>query len=61
MQEMFAEASRELAAMLDAGTFRPTATQVVEFDDVPEVLTEMAARRTIGRPVVRIAAPTVRT
>jgi NADPH:quinone reductase len=55
MKEMFAEASRELVAMLDAGTFRTTATQVVEFDDVPEVLTEMAARRTVGRPVVRIA------
>jgi NADPH2:quinone reductase len=57
MAEMFAEASRELLAMLDAGTFRTTATQVVEFELVPAVLTEMAARRTIGRPVVRIAAP----
>jgi len=55
MAAMFAEASRELLAMLDAGTFRSTATQVVEFDEVPAVLTEMAARRTIGRPVVRIA------
>jgi NADPH2:quinone reductase len=57
MAEMFAEASRELVAMLDAGTFRTTATDVVEFEQVPAVLTEMAARRTIGRPVVRIAAP----
>jgi NADPH2:quinone reductase len=55
MAEMFAEAGAALGAMLDAGTFRTTATQVVEFDDVPNVLTEMAARRTIGRPVVRIA------
>jgi NADPH2:quinone reductase len=55
MAEMFADAGAELSAMLDAGTFRTTATQVVEFDDVPKVLTDMAARRTIGRPVVRIA------
>ncbi len=54
MTQMFAEASVDLLAMLDAGTFRTTATHVVEFDEVPHVLTEMAARRTIGRPVVRI-------
>lgn len=55
MTEMFAEANRALIGMLDAGTFRTTVTQVIEFDDVPKVLTDMAARRTIGRPVVRIA------
>jgi NADPH:quinone reductase len=55
MAEMFAEANADLARMLDAGTFRTTATQVVEFGEVPKVLAEMAARRTIGRPVVRIA------
>ena len=55
MAEMFAEANAELGGMLGTGTFRTTATQVVEFDEVPKVLTEMAARRTIGRPVVRIA------
>jgi NADPH:quinone reductase-like Zn-dependent oxidoreductase len=41
--------------MLDAGTFRPTPTQVIDFDQVPETLTAMAERRTIGRPVVRLA------
>ena len=55
MAQMFAEANAELGEMLDAGTFRTTATQVVDFADVPKVLTDMAARRTIGRPVVRIA------
>jgi NADPH2:quinone reductase len=55
MAEMFAEANRDLAAMLAAGTFRTTATQPIEFDEVPAVLTEMAARRTIGRPVVQIS------
>ncbi len=54
MATMFAEASSELLAFLEAGTFRPTPTQVVEFDDVPAVLTAMAERRTIGRPVVRL-------
>jgi NADPH2:quinone reductase len=54
MAEMFAEASNELLAMLEAGTFRPTTTQVIGFDDVPGALTAMAARRTIGRPVVRL-------
>jgi NADPH2:quinone reductase len=55
MAGMFAEANAELVAMLDAGTFRATPTNIVDFDDVPKVLTDMAARRTIGRPVVCIA------
>jgi len=40
--------------MLEAGSFRVTATSVVDFEAVPEALKEMAQRRTIGRPVVRI-------
>jgi NADPH2:quinone reductase len=56
MRQMFVDAERDLLAMLDAGTFRPTPTQTVDFGDVPAVLTDMAARRTIGRPVVRIAS-----
>jgi len=55
MRQMFIDAERDLLAMLDAGTFRPTPTETVDFGDVPAVLTEMAARRTVGRPVVRIA------
>ncbi len=54
MSAMFAEASLDLLAMLDAGTFRPTPTEVIEFDEVPRVLTAMAQRDTIGRPVVRL-------
>ena len=54
MAAMFAEASSELLAMLDAGTFRPNSTRVIEFDDVPEALTAMAERRTMGRTVVRL-------
>jgi len=55
MAAMFDAASADLTSMLAAGTFRPTPSQVVEFEDVPSVLTAMAARRTIGRPVVRFA------
>ena len=55
MREMFVDAERDLLAMMDVGTFRPTPTETVDFGDVPAVLTEMAARHTIGRPVVRIA------
>ncbi|HSO97028.1 MAG TPA: zinc-binding dehydrogenase [Acidimicrobiia bacterium] len=54
MAAMFAEASAALSTMLDAGTFRPPTTQIIGFDEVPETLTAMAARRTIGRPVVRL-------
>lgn len=52
MATMFDEASAELLAMLDAGSFRPTPTEVIGFEDVPATLTAMAKRRTIGRPVV---------
>jgi NADPH2:quinone reductase len=55
MAAMFDTASAQLATMLAEGSFRPTASQVVEFDEVPKVLTEMAERRTIGRPVVRLS------
>jgi NADPH:quinone reductase len=55
MQDMFAEANDALLAMLDAGTFRVTATRVVDFDDVPGALSDLAARRTLGRTVVRMA------
>jgi NADPH2:quinone reductase len=54
MAAMFVEASGELLTMLDSGTYRPTATRVIGFDEVPAVLTAMAARETIGRPVVRL-------
>ena len=55
MAAMFDDASGYLTKMVSAGTFRPTPSQVVDFDDVPKVLTEMAARQTIGRSVVRVA------
>ena len=39
---------------LKDGTVKPRGFEF-EFEDVPAVLTDMAARRTIGRPIVRIA------
>lgn len=55
MASMFEQASNELLRMLDAGTYRPIVGRVVGFDEVPAVLTEMAERETIGRPVVRVS------
>ena len=54
MASMFAEATSELLPMLEAGTFRPTVSQVIDFEAVPSTLTAMAERDTIGRPVVRL-------
>jgi NADPH2:quinone reductase len=55
MAAIFETASADLTRMLAEGTFQPTPSQVVDFDNVPSVLTEMAERRTIGRPVVTLA------
>jgi NADPH2:quinone reductase len=55
MATMFDAASTCLVKMLAEGTFRPVVSQVVGFAEVPRVLTEMAERRTIGRPVVRVS------
>jgi hypothetical protein len=36
-----------------AGTYHPNPTEVIEFEDVPKALADLAARRTAGRVVVR--------
>ena len=43
-----------LAALVDAGRYRPIVDRCIEFKDVPAALTDLAARRTIGRVVVRV-------
>ena len=43
-----------LGQLLAAGSYRPTTSQVVPFAAVPAALTDLAARRTIGRVVVEI-------
>ena len=40
--------------LLDAGKFRPQVTQSVAFADVPDAVTDLAERRTMGRVVVRV-------
>ena len=44
--------SRSLAA----GQYRPAVERCVRFDEVPQALTDLAARRTMGRVVVRISS-----
>ncbi len=54
MKAIHADTHTALVALLDAGRFRPQTTRVVAFDDVPAALTDLAARRTMGRVVVRL-------
>jgi NADPH2:quinone reductase len=55
MTALYAEADAALRKLLDAGTYRPMVTRSIDFDEVPQALTDMAERRTIGRVVVRVA------
>jgi NADPH2:quinone reductase len=49
-----ADAQRAILALLDAGRFRPVVGRVIDFDDVPKALADLAERRSMGRIVVRI-------
>ena len=53
MQRMHAETQAAIEDLLDRGMYRPTPTEVIDFDEVPDALTRLAARNTIGRIVVR--------
>jgi len=55
MERMNAETHTALLQLLAEGRYHPTVKRCVEFDDVPEALDDLAARRTTGRVVVRIA------
>jgi NADPH2:quinone reductase len=55
MRAMDAETQAAVLALWDAGRFHTVTTEEVGFDDVPRAVTELAARRTRGRVVVRIA------
>lgn len=48
------DAHRAILALLEAGRFRPVVGRVVDFDDVPKGLTELAERRSMGRVIVRV-------
>ena len=54
MRAMDAETQAAVLALWQAGKFRPVTTREVGFDDVPAAVTELAARRTLGRVVVRM-------
>jgi NADPH2:quinone reductase len=54
MQRMHAEAHAAIAELVEQGDYRPLVSRVVEFDDVPRALTDLAERRTWGRVVVRV-------
>jgi NADPH:quinone reductase len=48
------DAQRRILALLAAGRFKPVVGRVIDFADVPKALTDLAARRTMGRIVVRL-------
>src|SRR5258706_5178769 len=56
MERIRHETNGALSELLAAGRYRPTVTRCVAFDEVPAALTELAARRTMGRVVVRVSA-----
>jgi NADPH2:quinone reductase len=48
-----ADAQRRILALLESGRFKPVVGRVIDFDDVPKAITDLAERRTLGRVVVR--------
>jgi NADPH2:quinone reductase len=54
MRRIDAETQRGLDELVARGAYRPTPTQVVDWDDVPKALHALAHRQTAGRVVVRI-------
>jgi NADPH2:quinone reductase len=54
MQRIHAETHTALVRLLAEGRYRPTVTRCVGFDEVPAALSDLAARRTTGRVVVRV-------
>ncbi|HEX4016772.1 MAG TPA: zinc-binding dehydrogenase [Frankiaceae bacterium] len=54
MKEIHAETQAVLNDLRAKGQYRPLVTQIVDFADVPQAVTDLAERRTMGRVVVRI-------
>jgi NADPH2:quinone reductase len=54
MRRINAETTAAMADLLADGRYRPTVERVVDFDQVPQALDDLAHRRTTGRVVVRI-------
>ncbi|MCU1391748.1 MAG: alcohol dehydrogenase [Ilumatobacteraceae bacterium] len=53
MHRMYIEAQAAVDGWIAEGRYRPTPTELIEFDAVPDALTRLANRDTIGRVVVR--------
>jgi NADPH2:quinone reductase len=56
MRRITEETHAGLVALVAEGRYRPTVSRTVPFADVPQALTDLAERRTIGRVVVDIHA-----
>jgi NADPH2:quinone reductase len=54
MQQFHIETHDVLTRLIADGRYRPVVEQRVGFDEVPDALEDLAARRTIGRTVVEI-------
>lgn len=57
MKRIHAETNAALTSLLRSGQYRPLVTRSVDFADVPSAVADLAARRTMGRVVARIADP----
>jgi NADPH2:quinone reductase len=53
MRRMHAETQAAIEQLIASGAYRSTPTRVIGFEDVPAALTDLAARRTMGRIVVQ--------
>jgi NADPH2:quinone reductase len=54
MRRIHEETHAALDVLLTSGQYRPLVTRSVAFDEVPAAVADLAARRTMGRVVVRI-------
>jgi len=48
-----AETQAAIDVLVARGEYRPTPTEIIDFDAVPDALTRLANRETTGRVVVR--------
>ncbi len=53
MQRMHDETQAAIDDLLERGLYHPTPTEIIDFADVPDALTRLASRNTVGRIVVR--------
>ena len=57
MQRMHVEAQAAITGWIADGSYKPVVGDVVDFAEVPAAMAALAARRTVGRTVVRIPSP----